>query len=301
MRRTAAWRRSRTTRDASASDDETTNMTPSSSSFPYYGGDFAGLSVTYNSQTGRLIPVPEHWVPEALVEWGQVPNSLEVLVSEDLLEGEIMKRTTLTVLPDVGCGIDNLETQKTTERLSLGQREEEPTHTTIATLDSTSDDGNTITTETTFGMDDLIPKGRLRIGVTLQRDNGKNWHVSSSPVRFLIERQTNTTSSQGTRADGGGLDGRTVARLLGDDIRRFPLDQGSALSKEEDGTTTLGLPANVIISYETTETAVWLEISRRSAANAREGVRRTWAGDDDDDDDKPCAVDYWTTTPAESR
>eukprot|EP01083_Nonionella_stella_P222377 793624_1 len=53
-----------------------------------FGGDYAGHSATFSSIDGALIPVPNHYVPEAMVEWGQVPNGLESIVSEDLVQNE---------------------------------------------------------------------------------------------------------------------------------------------------------------------------------------------------------------------
>ena len=49
------------------------------------GGDYAGLSATFSAITGELIPVPEYLVPKVLLEWGQGPSCLEVIVSEDVV------------------------------------------------------------------------------------------------------------------------------------------------------------------------------------------------------------------------
>lgn len=86
------------------------------------GGDYAGLFATFSSSTGELIPVPEHLVPQSMIDWGDIPSNLEVLTSEDFsMDGKVenFARTTVTVLPEVGCGIDNLETTKTVERYIL--------------------------------------------------------------------------------------------------------------------------------------------------------------------------------------
>ena len=90
------------------------------------GGDYAGLLATFSSKTGELISVPEHLVPASMLEWGDIPSSLEILTSEDWLsssnddcnDAKEMERTTITVLPEVGCGIDNLEVIKKIEKLS---------------------------------------------------------------------------------------------------------------------------------------------------------------------------------------
>ena len=38
------------------------------------GGDWAGLSATFDPASGALVPVPEHLVPASMVEWGDVPS-----------------------------------------------------------------------------------------------------------------------------------------------------------------------------------------------------------------------------------
>ena len=107
-----------------------------------FGGDYAGLSATFSADTGELIRVPEHLVPDSLVEWGRVPSCLEILASEDFIEegGEDrgtdattattattatpqnsigLERKVVTVLPEVGCGVDNLETSRSSESMIL--------------------------------------------------------------------------------------------------------------------------------------------------------------------------------------
>ena len=92
------------------------------------GGDYAGLLATFSSKTGELISVPEHLVPASMLEWGDIPSSLEILTSEDWLsssnddcnDAKEMERTTITVLPEVGCGIDNLEVIKKIEKFLHG-------------------------------------------------------------------------------------------------------------------------------------------------------------------------------------
>lgn len=88
------------------------------SSSNLYGGDFAGLSASFSPQDGTLIKVPEHLVPEALLEWGKAPSCFEVLVSEEFSDNNL-KRQTVQILPAVGCGVDNLETFKKEEVLEI--------------------------------------------------------------------------------------------------------------------------------------------------------------------------------------
>ena len=95
------------------------------------GGDYAGLAATFSSKSGELISVPQHLIPSSMIEWGDIPSCLEVLTSEDYDtkddDDELkvqpshppppLLRTMITVLPEVGCGIDNLEVIKTSETL----------------------------------------------------------------------------------------------------------------------------------------------------------------------------------------
>jgi hypothetical protein len=90
------------------------------------GGDYAGLLANFDVVTGKLIPVPEHLVPASLLEWGDSPLALEILVSEDDAttaaadEAAVWNRQTITILPATGCGVDNLETTKTLEQVNFG-------------------------------------------------------------------------------------------------------------------------------------------------------------------------------------
>jgi len=92
-----------------------------------YGGDYAGHIATFSPTSGELIPIPEYYVPETLIEWGQIPSSFELLTSEDYTDTTTttttdeplqqqqptqlqLNRVGIKVLPAVGCGIDNLDT-----------------------------------------------------------------------------------------------------------------------------------------------------------------------------------------------
>ena len=39
-----------------------------------YCGDWAGHLASFSCKTGKLVPVPEHLVPESMIEWGAVPE-----------------------------------------------------------------------------------------------------------------------------------------------------------------------------------------------------------------------------------
>lgn len=58
------------------------------------GGDFAGLSANF-ALDGTIIPVPEHLVPKDLLEWGDHPTCLEILVSEEEVSSTAWSRQTM--------------------------------------------------------------------------------------------------------------------------------------------------------------------------------------------------------------
>ncbi|KAK1744464.1 hypothetical protein QTG54_004997 [Skeletonema marinoi] len=217
------------------------------------GGDHAGLSATFSSKTGELIPVPEHLVPESMIEWGEIPSYFEILVSEDLLEENEekktkMERTTITVLPEVGCGIDNLETTKKVEEFNLHTNEsrhvkwKDGKEQDVLVLDrkvgpSTAPD-QLVYVETMFQVasevvtddqdaaatdnedrEQVYPR---RIRVTFTIDTTSN-HIIKDTITINIERLYSTTSTKGTRWSGpqhnsGGLDARSVMNTIGKDI-----------------------------------------------------------------------------------
>jgi len=220
------------------------------------GGDHAGLSATFSSKTGELIPVPEHLVPESMIEWGEIPSYFEVLISEDFLEENEekkrkMERTTITVLPEVGCGIDNLETTKKVEEFNLHTNEsrhvkwKDGKEQDVLVLDrkvgpSAAPD-QLVAVETMFQVSsevvtddqdaaaanngDTEQKERVyprRIRVTFTIDTTSN-HIIKDTITINIERLYSTTSTKGTRWSGpqhnsGGLDARSVMNTIGKDI-----------------------------------------------------------------------------------
>ena len=215
------------------------------------GGDHAGLSATFSSKTGELIPVPEHLVPEIMQEWGDIPSYFEVLVSEDYFlkeeeNQEKMERTTITVLPEVGCGIDNLETMKKVEEYNLQTNEcrlvkwkDGKDQQDVVAVDQkvgpSSAPDQLVAVETMFQVasevvtDDqenasdeqkegVYPR-RIRISFTI--DTTSNLIIKD--IIINVERLYSTTSTQGTRWSGpqhnsGGLDARSVMNTIGKDI-----------------------------------------------------------------------------------
>lgn len=91
------------------------------------GGSYAGYLVEFSVRENGLsiVPIPSRYVPDELIQWGQVPKSWEVLLSEEI-EHETnaetpssLRRKTIAILPAVGCGLDSLETIRTRDEYFL--------------------------------------------------------------------------------------------------------------------------------------------------------------------------------------
>lgn len=242
------------------------------------GGDFIGLSATFDT-AGNLIPVPEYLIPESLVEWGQAPTCLEVITSETSGPDEesYWNRQVLTIYPETGCAIDNLEVKKTQEQVEdcrIWKNAEE----TVRVL-SVALPNHRQRIEVSFGATvDEAKDHRVRVGINLQhvsdaklvsdRDaplptSRSSWLVVA-PIQIIRERQLDKSSSEGTRADGGGLDGRSVSTWLGDNLKHSykfaeqivetpwkPLTVNVETAEDEQFSELL-LPTNITISYTST-------------------------------------------------
>lgn len=256
------------------------------------GGDFAGLVAKFSPSDGSLVPVPVYLIPEELLEWGQEPSALEVLVSEEWNEEspEQFRRQEITVLPAIGCGVDNLETTKSETVFEKEQTAwSQPSDSTLI-LDTTTSSDETTTLQRLETQVSLSEAHRVRVSFNLKiENNDATSYEIQSPIILQLERQANTTSSHGTRADGGGLDGRTVFRLLGDRLknshsfaeRKFsPGEWTSATGKQVTPSSLIHLPGNIsIASGAAAEDAkgTWLlEISHFSAdeEGSTKGSRR---------------------------
>ena len=239
-----------------------------------YGGDYAGLTATFSSTTGALLPVPEYLVPKVLLEWGQAPSCLEVIVSEEV-DGDHLTRQTVTVVPDVGCGVDNLDTLKSQEKIDLTKGRLGVFDSSVVAFDYSPQDGR-IRSETTF----LLANTGQRLRVLVHVEEGRDL---KSPITVVLERQTCETSSGGTIADGGGLDARTVSQLLGDGFRgkKFADIEPVAWDKgDEERMTTLILPGNATISYGAlSSTGLTLEVGHVTDGASRRVVRRRFRED----------------------
>ena len=208
------------------------------------GGDYAGLTATFSRDSGKIIPVPDHLVPESMLEWGDVPSCLETLASEHEIEDGI-ERVTVTVLPEVGCGIDNLETTKKVQPLNVGDtRIEIHDSGQVATVDTSTSTGH-IELETVFkacdvqtiDTDGVITVSPRRIRISLSIDLNKM--NPSSDISMQVERRLSEVSTSGTRWTGqaynsGGLDARTVVRDIGKEIVNGDVFAVKKEKQEED-------------------------------------------------------------------
>ncbi len=292
------------------------------------GGDYAGQSATFSPMTGKLIPVPEHFVPDSMVEWGQIPSCLEVIVSEDFLTTDddttsnddnnsiavsntcSIDRCTVQVMPEVGCGLDNLDTMKNKESMihagtvtvvnanefqihvgSVYIPEKYRIECIFTNIHVHQNDGEGKEENDENNNDfNFVKKTRTRVGVNLLPSMLK----IKSPIDIVKEKKTSDLSSKGTIADGGGLDARTVTKLVGRDNVNKPFSEGEGIdlngnvmvgswkihdfhdSNDEEGTTEIrgseywnpsegpkiiSLPGNVIVQYKEEESSLSLEIS----------------------------------------
>mmetsp|Transcript_20879 Transcript_20879/g.38311 ORF Transcript_20879/g.38311 Transcript_20879/m.38311 type:complete len:439 (-) Transcript_20879:71-1387(-) len=201
------------------------------------GGDYAGLSATFSPKSGELVPVPEHLVPESMIEWGQIPSSLETLSSEDWIGGgdtdsmKELERTTISVLPEVGCGIDNLEVTKQCERFGqdvsrLESWQHQQPEREVVAVDRRS---QKLDMETIFQIDSVVDEDgktcprRIRVSLSIDIPKETEDPALSKLISLQVERQSSPQSTQGMAWSGpssnsGGLDARSVMNTIGKDI-----------------------------------------------------------------------------------
>jgi hypothetical protein len=187
-------------------------------------GAFAGLTATF-TPTGSLIPIPEHLIPKELIEWGQAPSCLEIIVSERFQETTI-ERQTISIYPAIGCAVDNLHTSKAKESIPWTEN---------ASIDNI------------IAMDYGIGKEMTRTETIFALPNNHRYRIIidlfnkqiQSPIRVNLERRTSTDCTKCTIADGGGLDGRTVSRLLGEELNSGKHFSDEFVSQMDDGDVRL--------------------------------------------------------------
>ena len=256
---------------------------------PLYGGDFCGFSATFSATDGKLIPVPEYLVPETLLEWEQCPSCLEVIVSEDVFSNhQWMTRHTVSVVPAVGCGVDNLDTMKSKQDIDTSHL---VVHDSIVALDYrlASVVAPLNRAETTFGLDNCR---RLRVMMDVTQDK-----KIKTPIVIVLEKRTSKTSSGGTIADGGGLDGRTVSQLLGDDFKGKPFCEVKPMqwvANDDERMTVLNLPGNVTVAHSASSGSLeWLlDVGHNTEHVNRRVVRRRFGASGE----LQYPIEHWTET-----
>jgi hypothetical protein len=218
-----------------------------------FGGDFAGQYATFSPSDGKVIHVPDHLVPEAMIEWGQVPSCLECLVSEDwIMEDDkptLLERSTVTVLPETGCGIDNLETSTFITKLRMDE---------MNVFDM--DDGDALKVGLFFNQEDknihfIISINtendhmqRCRVTIPLEETTkyGRKRHIE-----VVRERKTSKISSKGSAGNrGGGLYGSTVMELVGKDHIHRPFS-------DQEGVDVSSLEGYWCYSNDKSENVYW--------------------------------------------
>jgi len=215
---------------------------------PLLGGEYCGLSATFDSKTGKLVPIPERLVPESLLAWGQVPTALEVLVTEDVRDVRLREwcRTTRTILPATDCGVDNLQTineELETESYRIMWNDDD----TVAHqfLYPINDNHEEWRLETIFGMN-TTPQQQHRVRLSI--DLTEQLEVSS-PIAVHWERQIGTEPTADN--DKEILDAATIYTLLGTTLRN---SYSFAITTPAQATTTtkhrIFIPPNLTLSTQ---------------------------------------------------
>jgi hypothetical protein len=235
---------------------------------------------TFSSRDGTLIKVPEHLVPESLLEWGVAPSAFETVVSETItttdMVADTLTRQTVQIMPAVGCAVDNLDTMKKEEILEIQELRMTDDGSTVS-FDVVGSDGNT-RAETTFATAD---KNRLRVVVNVEYKAGTGF-LLQTPIVVALERQVSTESSKGTLADGGGLTGSKVTKLMGNIIKAPLFCDSNPLEWKPSGVKVLNLPGNITIatSIEGTQNPWMLDVVYVNINQQGEGekqvVRRSY-------------------------
>mmetsp|Transcript_13457 Transcript_13457/g.26855 ORF Transcript_13457/g.26855 Transcript_13457/m.26855 type:complete len:301 (-) Transcript_13457:52-954(-) len=239
-------------------------------------GDHAGHVAKF-SPSGSLLPVPDHYVPEVLLEWGQAPYHLEVLTSDTVREG-VLERKEIRVLPAVGCGVDNLDVERRGRDVDLS---------------------DVTCGESWAAADSLLPGGRKHLSTTFVGGAGTRTRVdfplrvdlsggvppSPGDVEVALERSVGE-STAGSRADGGGLDGRTVYQLCGkpngwwngsnDDGTETKWEIPADAEEMESGGTTVNFPVGVSISYGSLSDGSYAVDVRCVEGEERSVIRRSY-------------------------
>lgn len=72
---------------------------------PKIQGEWVGYSADYEMDTGKVICVPEKWVPDAFIDWDILVKGLEHMTSATM-DGDLLRIKETFILPKVGCEED---------------------------------------------------------------------------------------------------------------------------------------------------------------------------------------------------
>lgn len=220
-----------------------------------------------------LHAVPEHLVPRSMLEWGQHPKTLEIIVSEDFAQVDdeestiIFDRTCLTVLPEIGCGIDNLEVQTSTEPewTVIGRNEY------CIGLLRTANQAATVV-ETVFPSE-TEESHRVRVAIGLSSDTDETTAIST--LSLSLERKFDDHSSSGSRADGGGLDAASVYKWMGETLAKTGSKRLGEIPESSDTPTDgrIELPLDVYVQYGKSAEIKYVSVCRNDSGS---GARYEW-------------------------
>ena len=221
---------------------------------------------------------------------------MEALTSEELSENTL-HRVDMEVLPEAGCGVDNLEVL-TSKPIILIEESTSSTWEEYNTEFSSimyEDKFKNMILECIFLHLDKQSEDRFRSRISLSFDSTYSF-LPKKPIKYIYERQTSPNSSHGKVAEGGGLDARTVTTLIGPDIRSDQLfeDPSSFIDKhilegnwkilERIGTdenesysntasseniSCISLPSKTILRYWKSNDVQYIEISSHVDASKR--------------------------------
>ncbi|GKY98777.1 hypothetical protein MPSEU_000833900 [Mayamaea pseudoterrestris] len=273
-----------------------------------FGGDYCGLLATF-TVNGSLIPLPENWIPKELFEWGQVPSALEVLVSEesaatsgDDATKDTFTRLVTTILPATGCAVDNQEVVKSSEQFKIVSRLETDKMRALiledANADTTIKSGRHLL-EVSFALVDDEHRVRITIPISTlihmetrkeTGDGSTNESAQSplppqliDPISICLERQVSKTSTHGTIANGGGLDGQKVARVRGPWLSSQMEFASQPMANDKDNDehkyNSIRLPLNITIaSLVASNGCLDVRVQHSSGAGVRAVVAAMDAG-----------------------
>jgi hypothetical protein len=205
-------------------------------------GCWAGWQASFDADTGRPRPLPQKYLTDAMIEWGQVPAGLELLSSE-----EAGARRFVLLYPEDGCANENLFGELTASALDLTKVGGDAARGVFTSDDAPGDGGPLWYLRTTF-----LTGGDRRTRVSLRYDANAGRIGAGTVIRVALERRWDVRPSaleipQTLRASGGrsGLDARFVAQAI--DSKCFA---ELPVPEPAPGTATLALPGDVTIRAE---------------------------------------------------